>query len=115
MTQNTTNNNTPAQTVDQTIQPVEQFKGYTLEELRYNRALIALKAEFCKEKMLSDFQAAKSKTILGKLQGGEGTGLFKSGVLGKMARSLNYIDYILVGLTTFKTIRSITSLFRRKR
>lgn len=115
MIQNATNNTAPTQTDDQTIQPVEQFRGYTLEELRYNRALIALKAEFCKEKMLSDFQAAKSKTILGKLQRGESTGLFKSGVLGKMARSLNYVDYILVGLTAFKTIRSITSLFRSKK
>ena len=94
MNQNATNNTAPAQTDNQTIQPVEQFKGYTLEELRYNRAMMALKAEFCKEKMLADLQAAKSQTILGKLQRGEGTGLFKSGVLGKMARSLNYVDYI---------------------
>ena len=115
MNQNATNNTAPAQTDNQTIQPVEHFKGDTLEELRYNRAMMALKAEFCKEKMLADLQAAKSQTILGKLQRGEGTGLFKSGVLGKMARSLNYVDYILVGLTAFKTIRSITSLFRRNK
>lgn len=115
MTQNTPNSTAPVQTDDLALQQVEQFKGYTLEELRYNRALIALKAEFCKEKMLADFHAAKSQTILGKLQRGEGAGLFKSGVLGKMARSLNYVDYILVGLTAFKTIRSITSLFRRNK
>lgn len=118
MAQNTQNTqHTPVQNQDSGVtQPtVEKFAGYTLEEIRYHRALVALKAEFCKEKIVAEFNASKKNSLLGRFKRGEGTGLFKSGVLNKMAKSLNYIDYLLVGTAAFKAVRSFTSLFRRNK
>ena len=40
-------NNLPAEAGD----AVAPFKGYTMEELRYQRAMMALRKEFCKTKI----------------------------------------------------------------
>ena len=48
-----TNNNTP--NVPETISGTSQtkFKGYSLEDLRYRRAVVALQKEFAKSKIIS--------------------------------------------------------------
>lgn len=109
-------NNKPQDNLNSTQETVvEQFKGYTLDELRYNRAMIALKSEFCKEKILAELNSATNKSIIGKFRNGEGLGFFKSGVMTKIAKSLNYVDYLIVGATAFKAVKSISSIFKRNK
>lgn len=114
MSQNNQNTNLQNQENNLASQSVETFNGYTLDEIKYQRALVALKAEFCKEKIISEFNTTKKNSIVGRFQSGDGIGLFKSGIFNKMAKSLNYIDYLLVGTAAYKSVRSIMSLFRKK-
>lgn len=115
MTMNSSNVACPESQIQAPLVSEESFKGYTLEELRYNRALTALKAEFCREKMITDFKAMTSRTSLAKIKGASGSGFFKSGIVSKMLKSLNYLDYMVAGAAAFKAIRSVTSLFKSRK
>ena len=90
----------------------QAFEGYTLEELRYQRALIALKADFCREKLQVSVGEVTQNgplsrfTRKGKIQG--------SGIVGKLAKSLDMVDYAILGFTLFKTIKSLMSKFKKK-
>ena len=44
--------------------PETKFSGYTLEEIRYQRALVALQAEFCKTKMARNFRNLQNSNPL---------------------------------------------------
>lgn len=90
---------------------VEKFKGYTLDELRYQRALIALRKEFSKENTLHN---ARRISKFNPLKGGSGMG--RAGQIAtKLLSGMNYIDYALLGFSAFSTIRKFTSFFRRKK
>ena len=90
----------------------QPFEGYTLEELRYQRALIALKADFCKESL---------KTSVGEItqlsrftRKNKTSSLLKgSGIVGKLAKSLDVLDYAVLGFTMFKTVKSLISKFKK--
>lgn len=91
----------------------EVFEGYSLDELKYQKALLLLKKEFAKEQFLKDVNKVKSQ-----LPGGDNSRhatVFNSGLFGKLAKSLNYMDYIVIGFSLFSTGRKLLSLFRRPR
>ena len=96
--------------------PSTKFKGYTLEEIRYQRALVTLQKEFCKTKLnrnLHNLQkanpfssdASTSSSIPGKI------GM----VAGKLMTGLNYLDYAMIGFSLFGTVRKVLSFFHRKK
>lgn len=85
----------------------ELFKGYSLEELRYQRALTSLRADFCKEKLLAEVGSIVKKSPLSRSK------LNGTGIAGKLMKSLNFIDYAVIGLTIFKTVKSIINRFRK--
>ncbi|MCH5228227.1 MAG: hypothetical protein J1F16_10525 [Muribaculaceae bacterium] len=96
------------------ITPKKEFKGYTIEELRFQRALIAMEADFCKTKM------CKSVTNLQEanpfMSGGKTSIPGKAGAIAlKMLTGLNYLDYALLGMSAFKGARKIYSFFKGKR
>lgn len=92
----------------------EKFGGYTLEDLRYQRALVALKKEFSKSKMIAGaHRVAKRNPINGK-QSGFGIGSVGS-IAGKLITGMNYLDYVMIGFSLFNTGRKVFSFFHRKK
>ncbi len=95
--------------------PEVQFKGYTLEEIRYQRALVALQKEFCKTKMARNVHNLKKANPL--TPAGAANSL--PGKLGfaatKLITGLNYLDYAVLGFSIFSSVRKVYSLFRRKK
>ena len=79
------------------------WRGYTLDELQ-------------KKKKINDDKIATQKAILAqefadlKTQRSSNSGIFK-----KMVNGLSYLDYAVLGVTAFKRISSLVSLFKRKK
>ena len=91
------------------------FNGYTLQELRYQRALASLKKEFAKEKALAGLNAMKEKTAFGRLSGKVSSLGKAGGLLPKVLSSLNYADYAMLGFSVFGTVRKVWNFFKRKK
>lgn len=93
----------------------KEFKGYSIEELRYQRALIALRKDFCTAKIVENFEAIRKRGVFG------GSGESKKGpMIGSVAKKvisgLGYLDYVMIGASLFGTGKKIFNLFRgRKR
>lgn len=105
------NKNLPAST-EQAAVP---FKGYTMEELRYQRAMMALRKEFCKTKVLQSVQTLRP----GTKTGGKSSGSSKFALAGKVASAvfshMNTLDYILMGISLFGTARKGLRLIKGKK
>lgn len=75
------------------------WKGYTLDELRYQRAYTLARLEIEKERISSGFKHLYSST----------PGNMGSGIMKKMIGGLNYVDYALIA---FKLGKRIYKMFR---
>lgn len=75
-----------------------EFKGYTIDELRYRRAFALAKYEMAKYQTLDQLK---------RFQGGFSP---SGGIMGKIFSSLNYFDYAMlafrIGQKIFKWRRS---------
>ena len=91
-----------------------EFKGYTLEELRYQRALLLLKREFLKEKALKETKAIKERipVINGKSPLSNVSPL---NLAGRVVRGLNYADYLMLGFSVFNVGKKVFSLFKKRK
>lgn len=89
------------------------FEGYTLDELRYQRALLALRKEFCKSRVLNQLNNIREGKTSTDSKGRKTTRM--GGVLGKVMSSLNYIDYALMGYSLFGTGLKVFKFFRRSK
>lgn len=92
--------------------PEITFKGYTLEEIRYQRALVTLHKEFCRTKIerlahnvrnTNPLAPNKKSSLPGKI----------GFVAGKLLGGLNYLDYAMMGFSLFGSVRKIISLFKK--
>lgn len=89
------------------------FKGYTLEELRYQRALVMLQREFCKNRMMRNLGNLKQSNPLSpnfavsKFAGKSGS------IASKILSGMSYLDYAMLGFSAFKSVRKIVKLFKR--
>lgn len=90
------------------------FAGYTLDELRYQRALIALKREFCKESIIETADKLHKMSPFSS-EGQKGMTKHIGSLPGKILTGLSYFDYATLGFTAFNTIRKIYSLFHHKK
>lgn len=78
------------------------WKGYTLDELRYQRAVALARIEMEREKMaVKAYDLRQNMPVVGR-----------SGLMGKIMGSLSYVDYIVLA---FKLTRSLSRIFRRRR
>lgn len=91
-----------------------EFKGYTLEELRYQRALLALQAEFCKEKILVTTEKIRRRTPF-SAEGQKDAAKNIKGIPGKILKGLSFLDYLTLGFTVFTSVRKIFGFFHRKK
>lgn len=96
------------------VTPEREFKGYTIEEIRFQRALVAMEADFCKTKILKSWDNIQGANPLNPTH--KSTLPTKAGSLAlKMFQGLNYVDYVLLGLSIFKGSKKLFSIFRRKK
>ena len=96
------------------VSPENDFKGYTIEEIRFHRALVAMEADFCKAKILKNINNLQSLNPLS----GKGTHSLpgKAGsVVLRLLNGLNYMDYIFLGWSLFNGGRKIFSFFRKSK
>lgn len=95
--------------------PDTQFKGYTLEEIRYQRALVTLQKEFCQAKMIrtaANLQKSNPFSAAGAASNLPG----KVGLVAtKLVTGLNYLDYAMLGFSIFGSIRKVYGFFRKKK
>lgn len=88
------------------------FKGYTMEEIKYQRAMLALRKEFCKAKLMQSVSDLRPK----RKQGKQNSSKFKlfSTVASKVLSNLNALDYVLMGLSLFGTAKKGLRLLKKK-
>ncbi len=102
---------------DKVVKNVEEpphFDGFTLDEIRHHRALIAVRKEFAKAKILEEVDKVKDRNPFapdGSLKAAQRLG----NVPMKIMRGLNYTDYIMMGISAFGTVRKMLSLFKKKK
>lgn len=85
------------------------FKGYSMEELRYQRALMALRKEFCKTKLQNSIEQlrhpfSKNENSRGGLVSKVGTA---AGFMGKILTKMNLLDYAMIGMQLFGSGRKV--------
>ncbi len=76
------------------------WKGYDIDELRYQQAYTQARLEIEKERMAASARNIYSSTAMTK------TG----GIMGRILGSLNYVDYAIIA---FRLFRKARGLFRR--
>ncbi len=81
------------------------WRGYTLEELRFQRAYTIARIEIEKNRLRSYAAASMQGNIIPKGTGGS--------LLLKLFSAFNYIDYAVLAYKLGKTIFSVTRMFRR--
>ncbi len=100
---------------EEAIMDKKNFNGYTIEELRYQRALVALQKEFCKSKVLHKVERVKNRKLIGD-DSSSGSKLFKVGsVASKLMRGLSYIDYAMIGMSLFGSGKKIYKFLKGKK
>ncbi len=107
----------------------KNFKGYTMEELRYQRALAALRKEFCKSKVtqsvkelrkpFGDSKAAKALPAFGNIVS-KVPALTTAGGLGKtvlktVTGRLKPWDYVVLGISLVPPAVRMFRKFRKKK
>ena len=94
--------------------PENDFKGYTIEEIRFHRALVAMEADFCKTKILKNLNNLQKLNPLAPISGSSFSGKAGSIVL-KLINGLNYMDYIMLGWSLFNGGRKVFSFFKGRK
>lgn len=98
----------------ESINPVE-VKGLTIREIRYQRALVALQKDFCREKMNVGLLRIKNSSPFSKnYQGKSKTFGRAAGIAGKLIGGMNYLDYAVLGFTVFSNVRKMLRVFKKK-
>lgn len=88
-------------------QSQEAWRGYSLEELRYQRALTAVRVEMEKEKLMHRVNELKRNVPTMSVS--------KSGLMGKVMKSLNYVDYVVLAFGLGRAASRFFKMFRRSK
>lgn len=89
------------------------FKGYTMEELRYRRALLLLKKEFLKEKAIAEVLSVKENIPI--VNGKSPLTGTPNGIIGKLLKGLSFADYVMLGFQVVKIGGKLKNLFKKKK
>lgn len=94
--------------------PEKEFKGYTIEEIRFQRALVAMEADFCKTKIFKSLDNIKDANPF--MPGNKTSIPGKAGAIAlKMINGLNYLDYVLLGVSLFKGSKKVISFLKGRK
>lgn len=81
--------------------PTPQWKGYTMAELRYHRAMSLARIEMERERVVDAADRMR-----------QGNFVLSSGLFSRLLGALNYTDYIVMVVRLWQ---NIAPLFRRKK
>lgn len=113
---NKTSKETPKVPVDLETSTPTKVKGLTIREIRYQRALIALQKEFCREKMDMSFVKLRNSSPFSKNYQDKNKPMGRAvGIAGKLLGGMNYLDYAVLGFSAFSNIRKLIGLFKKKK
>lgn len=99
------------------VEEMPRFKGYTIDEIRYQRAMLGLRKDFCKAKVMEsvsnlkpggsrrDSRPSRKSTFM----------TVATTVATKVLGNLNTLDYILMGISAFGTVKKGVRLLTRKK
>lgn len=95
--------------------PAPVFKGYSLEELRYQRAMMALKKDFCRDRIRTNFDSLRHPG--GRSENGSALSKFQkvANITAKLFANTKVVDIALMGLSLFGSGRKIYKLFGKKK
>lgn len=94
--------------------PTHAFEGFTLDEIRHVRALVAVRKEFAKARFFEKVDGVKDFNPFAP--GGKMKAATRLGSIPvKLVKGLNYTDYILLGISAFGTLKKAFSFFRKKK
>lgn len=95
----------------------KQFKGYSIDELKYQRAFILLQREFTQAKLAEIMQrfTNKNSSIYNHNKSKKQSPFGVGNILGRIVKGLDYLDYAVLGLSVFSTGKKIFSVFRRRK
>ena len=85
-----------------------EWKGYTFNEIKYQRALVTIKSEIEKEKLISTFSSIKQSKISVVGAGGNNP------LLNKVLGALDIVDYSFMAFKLGRKLYSIFSKLRKK-
>lgn len=94
---------------------VKASDGFTLDEIRYQRALLTLQKEFVGEKIAN--RVGRLRGLKNSDEGGKRISPLMriAGLSGKAFTGIGFLDYAMIGFTAFNTIRKVYRFFRPKR
>lgn len=81
--------------------PAKPWKGYTIDELRYQQAYTAVRMQIDRQKLFST-----ASQMRGGMMSFKG-----SGIVGHLLSNLSYVDYAFMA---FRIGRQVFRLFRRR-
>lgn len=84
--------------------PHKEWRGYDIDEIRYQRAYTTARIEIEKERMLHNAQTLYSGGVNPRATGG---------LVGKMLGCLTYVDYAVLAFKLGKRIYAITRKLHR--
>ena len=93
----------------------EKFSGYTLEEIKYQRALTAMQADFCKAKIMKTLSNLQKVNPLSPTSAASSISGKAGAVALKLLNGLNYLDYAILGFSVFTSLRKFLSFFKKKK
>lgn len=89
------------------------FKGYTMEEIKYHRAMMALRKEFCKAKLMQSIEDMRPKRK--SKDSSKSRFSLAASIASKIFSNLNTLDYIMLGMSLFGTVRKGVKLLRGRK
>ena len=99
----------------QIMTPDKDFKGYTIEEIRFQRALLAMEADFSKTKILKSWNNLQKMNPLSPASAASSLPGKAGSIAFKLIKGLNYMDYVMLGWSLFNGSRKVLSFFKGRR
>lgn len=92
-------------------------KGMTLDEIRYRRAVLALKKDFCKEKVLLGREKLMKQGPFAPKTQSSGSRLFDTvaTIAGRFSGKMKVLDYVMVGVSAYSAGKRVLGMFRKKK
>lgn len=93
------------------VSPKSEFQGYTIEEIRFQRALLAMEADFSKTKLIKSWNNLQK---FNPLSPSSNSIPDKAGSIAlKLVNGLSYMDYVMLGWSLFSGARKVFSFFKK--
>ncbi len=93
------------------------FRGYSIDELKYQRAFVLLQREFTQAKLMGIMHkfTDKNSSVYRAPVSKQSSFASSGNILGRIFKGLDYLDYAMLGLSAFNTGKKIFSFFRRRK